>query len=210
MVIRPVIPQAIELIKQTEGLVVGPDGLCHPYEGRADAKGVLTIGYGHVIQPHERHLLAGITQQQAENLLANDVAKHAQYIQADVGDNVEIDDWLYGALASFCFNLGARILKSQRCSISALLRKNKRTDAIFRMSLYCRSDNIYRDGLFYRRLTEMWLALAHELISKPISCKEAKKLIAQMVQYGPPQADTLFRFFSNNHRQDLCVICKRK
>ena len=67
--------------------------------------GKRTIGYGHVLRPDENYV-AGVTEKQAEILLAQDVAA----AEAVVDGSVEVDlcRRQREVLVSFAFNVGAR------------------------------------------------------------------------------------------------------
>lgn len=194
---RVVIAQALSLIKRTETCQL------HEYHGKADPRGVMTVGFGHVEKPGEH--LAVITQQQADELFAKDVASHVQFIQHDVGDQVVIDDWMYGALASFCYNLGPRILHPAN-SITMQLRAGRPKLAALNFYKYSNADKRYCDGLFYRRLTESALAILHSLVPKPDDCREALALVKQLQVGGPVQP--LIDFFSQHHHKESCRVCK--
>lgn len=90
---------ALYLIRRHEGLSLAPY-FC--------PAGLLTIGYGHVILPHEQDLKAGITIDEAEALLLRDLA-FAMAAARDVGRRLE--DWQAAALASLIFNIGAQAWK---------------------------------------------------------------------------------------------------
>ena len=66
--------------------------------------GLLTVGYGHVISPHERDLRGGVDLFEAERLLLRDMA-WALFAVRDVGRVLE--DCEAAALASLVFNIGA-------------------------------------------------------------------------------------------------------
>lgn len=86
---------AQKLIKRHEGLSLAPY-FC--------PAGMLTVGYGHVILPHEQDLKAGITEAEAEALLLRDLA-WAMFAARDVGR--VLADGQAAALASLIFNIGA-------------------------------------------------------------------------------------------------------
>lgn len=108
---REVCPQAIDLVKQFEGLHrVGSDGLIHAYK---DAVGYPTIGFGTLLTKDRNADLARfapITEAQAEAYLIEELSKCAKSIVRLV--NVPLTDEQFGALASFVYNLGAGSLQS--------------------------------------------------------------------------------------------------
>ena len=85
---------ALWLIRMHEGLSLAPY-FC--------PAGLLTVGYGHVILPHEQDLKAGITLDEAEALMLRDLT-WAMAAARDVGRRLE--DWQAAALASLIFNIG--------------------------------------------------------------------------------------------------------
>lgn len=82
------------LVRKYEGLSLAP------YFCQA---GRLTVGYGHVILPHEAALRAGISLDEARALMVRDLA-WALYAARDVGRVLQ--DCEAGALASLVFNIG--------------------------------------------------------------------------------------------------------
>lgn len=198
---REVIEPAVKLIQRTEkrSLVA--------YQGKADKPGVLTIGDGHVIRPGEEWMKKGITNEQADAIFAADVAKHSEYIQTDVGAKVPLNDFEFGALASFCYNLGPRALRSAP-SVVSFMRNGEKEKGLMNMYKFSISDKKYRDGLFYRRLTEIYLALKKKLIDKPDDCLEAISILKDL----QPVTDTkaALEYFGRNHVRYLCRHCSRK
>lgn len=94
MTIKPVCAAAVALVKHFEGLNL-KSYLC--------PAGVPTVGYGHT-GPDVR-LGMRITEAQAEQLLANDLAEAAAIVDKYV--HVPLPENPRGALSSFVFNLGA-------------------------------------------------------------------------------------------------------
>ncbi|MGZ2746931.1 lysozyme [Burkholderia stagnalis] len=97
--------QGIELIKHFEGLRLAR---------YLDAVGKPTIGYGHLILPHEQ-FTRPLTQAEADALLRNDLRSAELNLRKLV--HVPITQQQFDALMSFVFNLGAGRLRS-----STLLR----------------------------------------------------------------------------------------
>lgn len=197
---RAVIEPALKLIKGTEKTVL------KPYEGEADEKGVWTIGTGHVIRPGEEWMMEGITEAQAQEIYARDVAIHSKWIQIDAGPKVVLDDFVYGALASMCFNVGPRTLTIAN-SITSRFRAGDIKGGVLNMYKFSLSGKpkIYRDGLFYRRLAEMVLALDHEFVPKPDNCKQAAPLFVRLAKHG--DIKPMKAYFAARHRKDLCKAC---
>jgi GH24 family phage-related lysozyme (muramidase) len=201
---RHVIPEALTLIKGTEGLSL------KPYQGKKDKRGVLTVGWGHKIVLGEEHLYDhGITVKQAEDLLSRDVARHCAFLQQDIGGPVVIlDNWEFGAFASFCYNLGPRILLTAHHVTEAVKHVGVKAGV---MEIYRFSNDgngEYADGLFYRRLQETMLGVGKRLASRPGSCVEAYGLIEQIQKIG--DAHDILNYFNNHHIKALCNVCKYK
>ncbi|KVX56519.1 lysozyme [Burkholderia stagnalis] len=97
--------QGIELIKHFEGLRLAR---------YLDAVGKPTIGYGHLILPHEQ-FTRPLTQAEADALLRHDLRSAELNLRKLV--RVPITQQQFDALMSFVFNLGAGRLRS-----STLLR----------------------------------------------------------------------------------------
>ncbi len=108
---RHVTKNGIWLIKRFEG-----------FEPKVylDAAGLPTIGYGHLIRPGE-DFSKGITQEEAEILLAKDVVSAEQAIFKLI--NVPLTDSQFDALVSFTYNLGSGALQR-----STLRRKVNREE----------------------------------------------------------------------------------
>ena len=90
--------EGISLIKKFEG--------CE-YNAYKCAADVLTIGYGHTKDVKEGDL---VTQQEAENLLAEDLKEFENYINDMV--TVPLNQNQFDALVSWVFNLGPANLKA--------------------------------------------------------------------------------------------------
>jgi GH24 family phage-related lysozyme (muramidase) len=100
-IMRHITQAGIDLIKQFEGF--SPTVYICP-------AGYATIGYGHVVKPHERErFTSGITPEQAESLLRQDVQISERAVLRLI--TVPLTDGQFDALASFTFNLGAGALQ---------------------------------------------------------------------------------------------------
>lgn len=199
---RHVIPEALTLIKGTEGLSL------KPYQGKRDRPGVLTVGYGHKIVLGEEHLYDhGITVKQASDLLSRDVAIHCRFIQQDIGGpTIFLNDWEFGAFASFCYNLGPRILLVSPHITEAVKQAGVKA-GIAEFYRYCKDGNgAYSDGLFYRRLQETMLGIGSVLVKRPGSCVEAYDLIEKLQKVT--NAHDILNYFANHHVGALCNVCK--
>lgn len=78
-----------------------------------DAAGKWTIGYGHLIKPHERKTLTYLSRDQAEALLLADVGTFAVYL-AGVSSNFthKLSQQQFDAVVSFAFNVGLSALEN--------------------------------------------------------------------------------------------------
>lgn len=199
-----------EIIEPAKRLITGVEKCAlSPYQGKADPPGVLTTGWGHVIRANEPHLRKPITQAQADALFQKDVADHTKFIQSDVGVNVKLDDWVFGAFASFAYNNGPRVFAAAP-SITNWLRKGDIKRGVLNMYKWNKSGRPlqYRDGLFYRRLQEMVLALDHELVAKPDDCAEANALIVRLAKHG--NVSDMRTAFHSLHVKRKCRLCSKK
>lgn len=138
---REISERGIALLKQFEGFSAVPY-IC--------AGGELTVGYGHVIKPFERHLKAGISQKEADRLLREDIAHFSVQIAHMV--DVELDQHQYDALICFIYNIGAQAFEK-----STLLRMLNLGDyhgaaGQFRRWVYSRGRKL--PGLITRRKAE--------------------------------------------------------
>jgi len=98
--------EGLDLIKKSEG-----------FRDRVylDVAGFPTIGYGHLIKPHES-FPNGVTEAQAAEILSSDVQDAEQSVARLV--KVALTQGQFDALVDFCFNLGAG-----RLAGSTLLRE---------------------------------------------------------------------------------------
>lgn len=99
VVTRLISSEGLELIKRWESFEQFPY-LC--------PAGYWTVGYGHVIKPHE-DFSRGISVQEAEKLLRRDVLIAQNSVLRNI--SVPLTDSQYSALVSFTFNLGGGALQ---------------------------------------------------------------------------------------------------
>lgn len=88
---------SMDLIKEFEGW---------RSEAYKDAVGVWTIGYGHTSMAGPPHVKRGmkISKAEGERMLLHDLQKYAKAVDEAV--NVPLNDNQFGALVSFCYNVG--------------------------------------------------------------------------------------------------------
>lgn len=86
-----------------------------------DQAGKWTIGYGHLIKPHERKTLTYLTRDQADALLLADVGPFAVYLDG-VSRNFKtpLNQHQFDGVISFAFNVGLRGL--EQSTLLKLLR----------------------------------------------------------------------------------------
>lgn len=129
-------------LKKFEGLE-----LC-PY---LDSAGKFTIGYGHLIKPHEKNLLKRcISESEAERLLINDVGTAEKYVNEYV--SVPLTQNEFDALVSFVYNIGGGAFKS-----STMLKKLNSGNKIMAANEFERwiyAGGTKNKGLLARRMAE--------------------------------------------------------
>lgn len=103
--------QLEELIKQHEGF--------RPYV-YSDSLGYATIGYGRVI---DKRVNKGITQEEANYLLANDIAYCRKELSQFVWYNA-LDDVRKDVFVELCFNLGLNKLMDFKQTIASTANKD--------------------------------------------------------------------------------------
>lgn len=85
---------ALEKLKEFEGFRASPYG---------DPVGILTVGYGHVIEPGD-NLALPLTEDTANDLLWDDLDPFQDAIRAKI--KVPLNDNQFSALCLLCFNVG--------------------------------------------------------------------------------------------------------
>ena len=119
-----------------------------------DAAGFPTIGFGHLIKPHEKHLLKNtLTESQAEELLKEDIAVAESAVIRLI--NVPLTDHQFDALVSFTFNLGSGTL--QRSALRAKLNRGQYWSVPAEMMRYVYANGKKIQGLILRRMAEIQL-----------------------------------------------------
>lgn len=125
--------------------------------------GYPTIGYGHVVKPHEREQFAnGITPEQAEALLLQDVQTAEQAVLRLI--TVPLKHGQFAALVSFTFNLGAGALQRSTLRRKVNRGNDEAVPAEFRKWVWAGGRKL--EGLVRRREAEVHLYQA-TLICKP-------------------------------------------
>jgi len=147
--------EGIDLIKSFEGCK-----LTAYYDSNGK---VWTIGYGHTGKDVYKGLV--ITQQQAENLLKQDLKSHENYVKNKKYVTIQLSQNQFDALTSFTFNCGPKNLKELCYGKSASQIANE-------IILYNKSGGKVLNGLVKRRNAEQALFLktsgpTPEIIPKP-------------------------------------------
>jgi lysozyme len=138
----------IALIKEFEGFSATP------YK---DGAGLLTIGYGHKIQPGE--LFDTISNETAEALLRDDVQEAADAVNRLV--TADLNQNQFDALVSFTFNLGAGRL--QESTLLTLLNSGNYDGASAQITRWKYIGTTASPGLSRRREAE------RSLFDKPVT-----------------------------------------
>lgn len=133
----------IDLIKSFEGCVL------KAYKCPA---GVWTIGYGHTAGVKEGDI---ISKKQAEELLKQDLKQFETYVNNLV--TVELNQYQFDALVSFCYNIGPGNLKSS--TLLKLLNKWDYEGAAEQFDRWVKAGDKKLAGLVRRRAAEKELFL---------------------------------------------------
>ncbi len=143
----------IELIKKFEGFSATPY-FCPAHK--------LTVGYGHVIIAGEKFPAQGISQQEAEILLKQDVIVPEQIISRLV--TYELQQNQFDALVSFIYNIGIKAF--EKSTLLRLLQENKQTKAAVEFSKWIYAGGAVQNGLVRRR----WAEREMFIVSHPADC----------------------------------------
>jgi len=110
-------PELITYLKRREEFRAAP---------YLDAAGIWTIGYGHVIRPHEKKALYAITEPQASDLLDRDCDPAELYIRAiSPTFATQLSQHQFDGLVSLAFNIGLRAFET-----STLLKRVRAGDFV--------------------------------------------------------------------------------
>lgn len=139
--------KGIELIKRFEGF--SPTVYICP-------AGYPTIGHGHVVLPEEKERFkAGITKEEAEDLLITDLMRLEKRIKPLI--KVEINELMLDAIMSFSYNLG--IGAFQRSTLRQKLNRGEFIDASDEFLKWVYVGGRKLQGLVLRRQAERRLFL---------------------------------------------------
>ncbi len=138
--------KGIDIIKKYEGLRLKPY-LC--------PAGLMTIGYGHVIQKNEYYLYDGLKNaSEAEELLLKDVEKYEDGVLKIIRHEV-LNENRFSALVSFSFNVGLGALKIS--TLRQRLNRGEIAGAAEELLKWCRVRGVILKGLLARRIEEKLL-----------------------------------------------------
>ena len=141
--------EGLELIKKFEGCKL---------EAYKCSAGVLTIGYGHTggVNPYDE-----ISQEEAENLLKEDITKFEKYVE----DNVKIDlkQNQFDALVAWTFNLGVGNLRSSTMLKELNNLNYKKVPS--EMKRWNKAGGKTLNGLVRRREAEALLFVVYSILS---------------------------------------------
>jgi lysozyme len=115
-----------------------------------DSVGVWTIGYGHTSGVHQGQT---ITQQQADQLLADELQSFSKWVSDCCG--VPITQYQFDAMVSLCYNIGKHAFATS--TLLQLLNKKDYQGASNQFSLWCRGGGKVLQGLVNRRKAEQAL-----------------------------------------------------
>jgi GH24 family phage-related lysozyme (muramidase) len=138
----------IDLIKKFEGCKL---------QAYDDGTGTLTIGWGHTSGVKVGQT---ITQSEADEMLKNDLVYYANDVQALIDSKViqfEVNQNMFDALTSFCYNLG-------KGNLIQLVKDRSVEEVKEHMSLYVYANGKVLQGLVNRRQAEV------ELFSRKDTC----------------------------------------
>jgi len=117
-----------------------------------DSVGVWTIGYGHTSMAGPPKVRAGmkITKAFGEDLLQKDLQKYAKAVDDAV--KVELNSNQFGALVSFCYNVGPGNFR--KSSVLRYTNKSRFSDVPARLMLWNKAGGLVLRGLTRRRKAE--------------------------------------------------------
>lgn len=114
-----------------------------------DAAGIWTIGYGHVIRPHEKKSLTLVTEDQAEQLMLADVAPTALYLDAiQANFKTPLNQHQFDAIVSLIFNIGLRAFENS--TILKRLREGDFAAAAAQFGVWVKITKVGPDGVKHK------------------------------------------------------------
>lgn len=141
-------PQGLALIKRYEGFSA------LPYRCPA---GYITVGYGHVVLPHEVFDMP-LSEAQADKLLVDDVMLAERAVRRFIERALHAHE--YDALVSFTFNLGAAALQRSRLRRAVVHGSLDEVETQWMRWVYAKGRRL--SGLVARRRAEFMLYAGHD------------------------------------------------
>ncbi|KAK2759888.1 hypothetical protein FQN54_002622 [Arachnomyces sp. PD_36] len=141
----------LELIKEFEGFVESPS---------PDPIGLPTVGYGHLCQTEgcsEVEFDFPLSEEEATELLATDVVRYQDGVADVLGSDAVLNDNQYGALVSWCFNVGPGAVADS--TLVSRLNDGEDVDTVLEEELpkWVYADGEVFEGLVRRRNAEIKL-----------------------------------------------------
>ena len=148
----------IQMIKDLEGFIETPVFDYNQY----------SVGYGSACEKDDYP--NGITEEEADRLLREDVAEMETYLDGFVSKfGLSLRSNQYDALVCFTYNLGPGWMNETSTLRSAITEGKKGNDLIFAMTMWCNAGGSVNSGLVQRRLAEANLYLNGVYSSTPPS-----------------------------------------
>ncbi|HEV2464700.1 MAG TPA: lysozyme [Acidobacteriaceae bacterium] len=113
-----------------------------------DQRGLWTIGYGHTAGVHPGQT---ITQQEAEQYLAEDIRAAASFVNKAV--EVKLTQAQFDALVDFAFNVGITNLRNS--TLLKEINEGRFPEALAQFDLWDRCGGVVNAGLLRRRNAEV-------------------------------------------------------
>ncbi|WP_455466903.1 lysozyme [Bartonella sp. B39] len=162
---RKISEDCLRCLKKWEGLRL------NAYQ---DASGVWTIGYGHTEKAGKPKVVEGmvITEKKAETMLLTDLRQYERAVEKAV--YVDLSDEQFGALVSFCYNVGMAAFQS-----STLLKKLNSGDyeaVPAELQKWIKAGGKRLHGLVHRRAAEAGLWAKGAYVSSNYQTVEAQRL----------------------------------
>lgn len=200
---REINAASLELIKRFEG-----------WRDTAylDAVNVLTIGYGHTSMAGEPVVKSGmkITRAEGEAILRRDLVKYAKAVEDAV--KVPLTDNQFGALVSFCYNVGPGNFRSS--SVLERVNAKRFEDVPIRLLLWNKAGGKTLAGLTRRRQAEgdLFKAGSASTAPKPIPAPARPAPAPKPSGPAPTPAEPAkgFRFFLQLIAKALAWAFSRK
>lgn len=123
-----------------------------------DAKGKMSIGYGHDLLPGESYP-NGIEQPEGAELLVTDVGYAEHAVDTLVLTSVSIHQEQYDSLVDWIYNDGTEAFATS--TLLRLLKAGRFTEAAYEMHSWCHAGLKVIRGLLKRRCTEVVLFLTN-------------------------------------------------